>query len=497
MPYDTAWNLSNKTRILFVASEIYPLAKTGGLADVCGALPKFVAEDGSMDFLLMLPGYQSVLDTLDHQFVVAALDDLPGGSARLILGTLPDSELRVIVLDQPDLYGRSGIYTNEDGESWPDNAVRFAALCHAAVRVACGQVWPGWRADIVHCHDWHTGLIPLLISAVSGKRPKTLLTIHNLAFQGNFPIEEAAALDLPANRVRPEDIEFYGQISFLKAGILYADRVTTVSPSYAKEIVKSEFGMGFDGVLAQRKRDLVGILNGIDEELWNPESDAMIPACYSVDDRGDKAECKAALQRDWGLNVDPAAPLVVFVARIELQKMADVMLDILPDLMERPDLQLAVLGAGAPKLEEALAAWPARAPGRVAVRIGYAEEAAHQLLAGGDMLLHGARFEPCGLTPIYAMRYGTIPLVTKVGGLRDTTTDASTENLADGIANAVQFSEPTAEAMLSAVDYAIALYSERQVWEQMQTNAMNVDFSWHEPAARYRDLYQVLTEATV
>lgn len=478
--------------MLFVSSEIYPLAKSGGLADVSGALPRFIAAAGDIDIILMLPGYPTALELLENQVPLVQLRDLPGGDATLILGDLPGSDLRVLVTDNPELFSRPGLYTDENGLDWPDNATRFAALCHAACLVAIGDVLPHWRADVVHCNDWHTGLVPVLLAAQPDPRPKTVVTIHNLAFQGNFPGTVLHDLALPEGRYSPDSLEFYGNLSFLKSGILHADILTTVSPSYAEEILDDEFGMGFEGVLRSRRQDLVGILNGIDTDAWDPAQDRLIPAHYAIDRMAGKARCKSALQADWGLTVDPDATLIIFLARLELQKMADCLIDILPELMARPGLQVAVLGAGAPEFEATLAAWPPRAPGRVAVHIGYDEELAHKLIAAGDFLLHGSRFEPCGLTPLYALRYGTIPIVNRVGGLRDTTIGATAETLDSGAANAVHFVERSAAAMLAAVDQAVALRADPGVWHKLQAAAMAADFSWHKSAAAYSRIYENL-----
>ena len=493
MQPQSARPIANRVRVLFVSSEIFPLAKTGGLADVCGALPAALARDGDIDMLLMLPGYDSALAAVEDAREIAVLTDLPGGRARLLIGTMPGSDLQIVLLDQPGSFHRpGGLYIDEDGREWPDNAIRFAALAHAAVELAMGQVLPNWRADIVHCNDWHTGLIPVLIARQPGHRPRTIMTLHNLAFQGVFPADLLPQLGLPGDSFSVEGVEYFGQISFLKGGINFADKLTTVSPSYASEIVTPEFGMGLEGVLARRQADLVGIMNGIDETLWNPAEDAAIPHPFSADDLAEKAPCKAALQQDWGLVPDPAAPLFVFVARLENQKMADTLLELMPDLIERPGVQIAILGKGAITLQNGFAAWPSRARGRVGVRIGYQENWAHQLLAGGDMLIHGARFEPCGLTPIYAMRYGTVPIVRAVGGLKDSVTAVDSTPIAGSKASGFQFDEANASSMLDAIDRALEFYARPDSWRQLQRNGMTRDFSWHGPAGRYRKLYQEL-----
>jgi starch synthase len=485
--------LANRVRVLFVASEIYPLAKTGGLADVCGALPLELAKDGDVDMLLMVPGYDSAIAAVSDAREVASLPNLPGGPARLLVGTMPGTDIEVALLDQPGSFHRpGGLYIDENGREWSDNAIRFAALAHAAVELAMGRVLPNWRADIVHCNDWHTGLIPVLIAGEQGRRPRTIMTLHNLAFQGLFPPHLLPQLGLPHGSFSVDGVEYFGQVSFLKGGINFADKLTTVSPSYATEIVTPEFGMGLEGVLARRKADLVGIMNGIDETLWNPADDPAIAFSYSAEDLTEKAKCKAALQQEWGLTPDPGAPLFVFAARLENQKMADTLLELMPDLMERSRVQVAILGKGAMSLQDGFAAWPARAPGRAAVRIGYQEDWAHQLLAGGDMLIHGARFEPCGLTPIYAMRYGTVPIVRAVGGLRDSVTAVGATPISGGKASGFQFDEANAISMLDAIDTALEFYARPDSWRQLQRNGMTRDFSWRGPAARYRKLYEEL-----
>jgi starch synthase len=484
---------SNRRRVLFVSAEIFPLAKTGGMADVCGALPAELARDGDIDILLMLPGYDDAFAVMEDLVEIGRLEDLPGGSARLLLGTLPDTDQQVVLLDQPQSFRRSGgLYVDEDGREWPDNGIRFAALCHAAVELALGRVRPQWRADLVHCHDWHTGLIPMLLAMEPGRRPTSILTIHNLAFQGLFPASLLDQLRLPRSLFSIDGYEFFGQISFLKAGIIFADKLTTVSHSYAEEITTPEFGMGLEGLLAQRRADLVGILNGIDTRFWDPQGDETLDMNYSSEDLRGKQACKAGLQRDWGLTLDPDAPLFVYAARLEDQKMADTLLDVLPDLLERRGAQIAILGRGNRMLEQGFAAWPARAPGRIAVRIGYAEEWARQLFAGGDMLIHGSRFEPCGLTPLYALRYGAVPIVRSVGGLRDTIVGVGEHTLSDGTATGFRFAEASGVAMLDAIDSALALFAERDLWDRVRRNGMRRDFSWRKSATRYRRLYDEL-----
>ena len=487
---------SNRLRVLFVSSEIYPLAKTGGLADVCGSLPMALSQEGDIDMVLMLPGYDSVFNLIKDWEELAALPELPGGPGRLLLGSMPDTGLRVVVLDQPQSFRRQGSpYLDENGKDWADNAQRFAALCHAAAHMAQGKILPLWRADVVHCNDWHTALIPAVLAAMPGRKPRTVFTLHNLAFQGLFPPELLSELGLPDSFFSVDGVEFFGRISFLKAGLNFADKLTTVSPSYAEEITMPEFGMGLDGVLTRRKADLSGILNGIDDALWNPESDPVLPMRYSAEDPLNKEICKQQIQREWGLEIDAAAPLFVFAARLEPQKMADTLLEIMPQLLGRPGVQLALVGQGSRPLQDGFREWAERVPGRVAARIGYREDWAHQLLAGGDMLVHGARFEPCGLTPMYAMRYGAVPIVRAVGGLRDSVTPVNDESLDTGEASGFHFAPPTGAGLMEAVDHALSLFRQRPHWRRIQQAGMRKDFSWQFPAQQYRRLYSELAAA--
>lgn len=478
--------------VLFVASEIVPLAKTGGLADVCGALPTALARLG-IDVRLIMPGYPEALARLDAPRQVADLEELlPGVSARLIAGTMPDSGLPVWLVDCPALYDRPGTpYQDPRGCEWEDNAQRFGAFCHAAARVALGQAVHEWRADVVHAHDWHAGLVPLLLALSGQLRPRTVFTVHNAAFQGNFPFTLAAQLSLPQDVLTPEGIEYYDQLSFLKAGVRYADKVTTVSPTYANEICTPEFGFGMDGLFRARRADLVGILNGIDAQQWDPCTDPHLSHNYSCSDLRGKESCKANEQRRLNLNVDTSAPLAVFISRLTWQKMADVLLEKLPAMLTlHPRLQFALHGRGESALEAGFAFMAARFPGRASVQIGYEEGRAHRLHAAGDILLHGSRFEPCGLTQMYAMRYGTVPVVRRVGGLADSVRDAGIHARGASDATGFVFDDATGEAMESALSRCIALYERRpKRWSELRKQAMSGDFGWARSAATYARIY--------
>ncbi len=467
-------------RVLSVASEAYPLVKTGGLGDVVGALPGALAGQG-IRARTLLPGYPAVLAAL----TIIATHALPSG--RVLEGT--GGGLDLLVLDDPGLFDRPGNpYTGADGQDWPDNPQRFAALCAVAADIGQGAL-PGWRPDVVHCHDWQAGLVPAYLHYRGGPRPATVMTVHNLAFAGRAAAALRAALHLPPEAMAIEGLEFYGDISFLKAGLQFADRITTVSPTYAQEIMTPAFGMGFDGLLRARAGVVGGILNGIDTAVWNPATDRLIPAPYSTP--GGRGANKAALQARFGLVADPAAPLFGVVSRLSWQKGLDLLAEALPTLLEAGG-QLCVLGTGEPGLEADLRAAAAAHPRRIGVVIGYDEALAHLVQAGADALLVPSRFEPCGLTQLCALRYGAVPVVARTGGLADTVIDASPMALAAGAATGVVFDRPDAEALRGALRRTAGLYRQPDVWEAMQRAGMRTDVSWTHPAAAYAALYRAL-----
>jgi starch synthase len=475
-------------RVLFASAEIYPLAKTGGLADVSAALPQALATLG-VEIHPFVPGYRQALALAAHKSVVAELEPFGGsGPARLVAARLPDSGQHIWLLDCPHYFDRSGgPYRNEAGDDWPDNAERFAYFSKVAADLAMGRVLPRWHADVVHGNDWHTGLLPLLLRAETGARPGTVFTLHNLAYQGLFPIEVGDRLGLPADALTADGLEFYGRISFLKAGIRYGDRLTTVSPSYAEEILTQEYGCGLEGVLRERAADLTGILNGADYMVWDPLDDPHIAAPYDLRDLAGKRDCKEQVRAELGLDED-GSPLMVWLSRITHQKMADCLAEALPSIVAR-GAQLALLGDGDRWLEERLSDAVRPYGGRAALRIGYEEPLAHRLQAGGDVLLLPARYEPCGLSQLYAMRYGTLPVVRATGGLRDTVIDAREETLRLGVATGFTFDEASAESLLGGIDRALALYRNPLAWARIQRRAMTQDFGWDASARRYFDLY--------
>jgi starch synthase len=478
-------------RVLYVTSEALPLAKTGGLADVSAALPAALSDLG-VDVRLLLPAYPQALEAAPSPREVLRTKNLLGyGEARLLETYLPASQVRVWLLDCPELYNRSGgLYLDEDGQEWSDNPQRFAALAHVAAAIGMGAL-PLWQPDIVHGHDWHAGLVPFLLQGQDSSRPATVQTVHNLAFLGQCDMGLAPQLGLGDAAAVQTHAEFYGRLSFLKAGISTADAITTVSANYAREILTPEYGCGLDGLLQARANRLHGILNGMDDAIWNPETDPHLPHCYSKALLAPKAICKALLQREMGLPENADVPLLASMSRLAHQKMPDVVLEVLPALLEQ-GVQFVLLGDGDRTYRDQFLAMAARYPGQMAVRIGYQEPLAHRILGGADMLMHPSRFEPCGLVPIYAMRYGTIPLVRKIGGMADSVVDATPETILDGSATGFSFTDPDAASLLACAQRAIALYSKPLSWRKLQAAAMSRDFSWRRSAQIYADLYHSL-----
>lgn len=477
-------------QVLSVASECVPLVKTGGLADVVGALPGALKAEG-VDMAVLLPGYPAVMAGLGAGAQeVLAEEDLFGGPGRVLRGT--GGGLDLMVLDAPHLFDRPGSpYLGADGRDWPDNAERYAALGWIAARIAA-QGAAGWQPDILHLHDWQAGLAPVYLRGMEGGgHARTILTIHNIAFQGLTPANRLDALRLPSAVFHPEGVEYYGQISALKAGLVFADRLSTVSPTYATELTTPAFGMGLDGLLSARAADLSGILNGIDDAVWDPAADADLATRYKTP-RG-KAANRAALRAEFGL-ADAPGPLCVIVSRLTEQKGIDLVLDTLPSLLERGG-QLALLGSGDAQYEEALRRAADANPG-VAVRIGYDEALSHRVIAGGDAILVPSRFEPCGLTQLYGLRYGTIPLVARTGGLADTVIDANPAALRAGVATGVQFAPVNDDALAHAMSRLCDLFAEPAVWTKLQRNAMKQPVGWATAAAEYAALYRGLEQAS-
>jgi starch synthase len=479
-------------RVLYVTSEVYPLAKTGGLADVSAALPAALKEFG-VDTRVLLPGYPQAIERAANPQEVVRFGDILGcGDVRLLESVLPDTRVPVWIVDCPRLYNRGGgLYQTDEGADWPDNALRYAVLNHAAAALAAGAI-ESWRPHIVHANDWHAGLLPLMLSRKRGAAP-SVFTIHNLAYQGVFGMDAFEGTGLPAKAIG--DVEFYGRISYLKAGIRGADAVTTVSPTYAREILTSEYGCGLEGVLRERD-NITGILNGADYGIWDPKTDPHIEANYSVRSMYAKALCKAAIQRELGLDVNAEAPLMAFMSRLVHQKMPDLVLEALPALLEN-GLQFALVAEGDRGYLCAFQELAARYPGQVAICPRYEEVIAHRILAGADTLAHPARFEPCGLVPIYAQRYGTVPIVRRCGGMADSVIDATQERLQKGTATGFSFDDPTSAGFFEGASRALDLYRQPIAWRKIQASAMAQDYSWRRSAALYAELYGSLLGSSV
>jgi starch synthase len=472
-------------KILFVSSEVYPLIKTGGLADVCSSLPKALTELGQ-DIHIIIPNYPSLKTVGDVHFLCSLrIDNHP---INILETTIPDSSVIAWLVDCPELFNTTGNpYLNEQGLPWANSAERFALFCRVAVEVAMDKVNRNWKPDIVHCNDWQSGLVPALLS-MEADRPKTVFTIHNMAYQGLFPVASVYALNLPGQLWNPNGLEFHGMLSFIKGGIAYADRITTVSPTYALEIQTPAFGYGLEGLLAYRSHNLIGIINGIDMDEWNPETDPHIHQRYSIESLPEKQYNKTELQRRVNLPVNDSVPLFGLISRLVEQKGIDMIIECLPEMMTLP-MQLVLLGNGDKVYEQRLQNLARLYPDKIVIIIDYNESLAHLIEAGSDVFLMPSRFEPCGLNQMYSQRYGTIPIVRKTGGLADTVVDALPESLANHSATGIVFKEAHAGALLEAIKRALLLYSNHAAWQQMQTNAMRKDFSWHRSAEQYLALY--------
>ena len=471
---------------LSVASEIYPLIKTGGLADVTGALPAALAAE-DIDMHTLVPGYPAIMRGLEQSEEVWSDAAFFGGPARLLRASA--SGLRLFVLDAPHLFDRPGNpYSAPGGQDWPDNPQRFAALAYAGALLGRNAI-SSFAPHIVHAHDWQAGLCPAYLALAHGKRPATIMTIHNLAFQGQVPASLLDTLRLPHSAYTPDGVEYYQSIGMLKAGLRYADRLTTVSPSYAAEICTAEGGMGMDGLLRARADRLTGILNGIDTQVWNPEADALIPAKFSAADPAARARCKTGLQQQFGLAESEGALLFGVVSRLSHQKGLDVLLEGLAAL-DAAGAQLVMLGAGDATLEDAFTRAAQARQGRMAVKLGYDEGAAHMIQAGSDAILVPSRFEPCGLTQLCALRYGALPVVSRVGGLADTVIDANAAARSAGVATGFQFAPVTAGAFSATIARVARAWRDRPGWRAMQRNAMRSDVGWVAPARAYAALYR-------
>ncbi|WP_307437586.1 glycogen synthase GlgA [Labrys monachus] len=474
-------------KVLAVASEIYPLVKTGGLADVVGALPAAL-HTHDVAVTTMVPGYPAVLNASEEWAIVATLPSFFGGRTTIKRATVGGLDL--FALDAPHLFDRpGGPYGDLRGQDWPDNPQRYGALSSAAAELCTGLVHD-YLPDIVHVHDWQAAMTLAYLHYSGLPRPKSVITVHNLAFQGQYPPTILGSLALPQRAFALEGIEYYGMIGFLKAGLYFADRITTVSPRYASEIKTAEAGMGLEGLLAGRAASLSGIVNGIDSQEWNPAVDPKLAANFSTGTLGPRARNREALEKRFGIDHD-ASPLFCLVSRLTWQKGIDIMLEALPHLVES-GARLVLLGSGDREMEAAFRQAADLYPGRVGVVIGYDEALSHLMFGGADMTLVPSRFEPCGLTQLYGLRYGCVPVVARVGGLSDTLVDANDAALTLDAATGVQFHPVNAPMLQDAITRAIALYRDKPVWRAMQKRGMQLDLSWTSRAGAYARLYREL-----
>ena len=473
-------------KVLHVCSELYPLLKTGGLADVMGALP-FAQQEIGIDARVLLPAYPAIARGVENTSVVAEFDNFAG---HIVLRYGEYNGLGVYLIDAPHLYAREGNpYHDADYNDYGDNYKRFALLGWVGAELATGlDHW--WRAEVVHSHDWHAGLTSAYLFN-KGRPAKSVFTIHNLAYQGQFNAHHLHEIGLPAGMFHVNGLELFGQISYLKSGLYYSDVVTAVSPTYAQEITSPEFAYGLQGLLGglQQQQRLVGILNGVDAKIWHPRADHYIAHHYDVKSMAGKKQNKQALQAYFNLPQEDNALLFVMVTRLTEQKGVDLLIDSAQEIVEQGG-QLAILGAGAPHLEAGIQQLAHTYPQNIAVKIGYDEALSHLLVAGGDVILVPSRFEPCGLTQLYGLQYGTLPLVRATGGLNDTVVNCDEHSLKVRSATGFVFVQANAEELRQALRAAFALWHKPRTWAQVRANAMAQDFSWQISARHYQALYE-------
>ncbi|PZM08527.1 glycogen synthase GlgA [Rhizobium tubonense] len=474
-------------KVLSVASEIFPLIKTGGLADVVGALPVALKPLG-VDTKTLVPGYPIVMKAIRNPVVRLQFDDLLGEEATIL--EVDHDGVSILVLDAPAFYNRKGgPYVDAAGKDYPDNWRRFAALSLAGAEIAAG-IMPGWRPDLVHAHDWQSALVSVYMRYYPTPELPSVLTIHNIAFQGQFGADVFPLLRLPAHAFSIEGLEYYGDIGFLKGGLQTAHAITTVSPSYAEEILLPEFGMGLEGLIASRIDSLHGIVNGIDPDVWNPETDPMIARNFGPNTMKNRIENRKAIIEHFGLD-DDNGPIFCVVSRLTWQKGMDLLASTIEEIVAM-GAKLVILGAGDAALEGALLSAAANNHGRVGMAVGYNEPMSHLMQAGCDAIIIPSRFEPCGLTQLYGLRYGCIPVVARTGGLNDTIIDANHAAVAAKVATGVQFAHVTSEGLLHAIRHTMQLFRDRKLWTQMQKQGMKSDVSWGKSAERYAALYSSL-----
>ena len=474
--------------LLFVASECAPFVKTGGLADVIGSVPKALAAN-DMNVKILLPGYSQLTDLMERGKEVSRLKNLFGGPAKII--SVQAEDLDLLLLHAPHLYKRNGgIYQDAKGNDWSDNHLRFAALSFIGAKLAMDGVGK-WRADVVSAHDWQAGLVPAYMRQGAKAGPPCVFTIHNIAFQGLFEGNLRTQLGISEKLFTPEGVEYFGKVGFLKAGIALSDKVTTVSPSYANELMLPEFAMGLEGLLAARRSDFTGILNGIDVDVWNPQTDSHIVANYSARSLKGKHKNRSEIEKRFDLTTKSSGPIFCVISRLTTQKGLDLLLEAMPQLVGN-GARLALLGTGEKWLEEGFVKAAKKYKGSVGVIIGYDEALSHLMQAGCDAILIPSRFEPCGLTQLYGLRYGTLPVVARTGGLADTVIDANVAALVSDCATGVQFSPITTAALVQAIIKTCNLYQNKKTWNAMMRRAMRQPVSWQVSGLAYVKLFQDL-----
>ncbi len=488
--------------ILFAASEAYPLVKTGGLGDVIHALPRSLHQQG-MDVRVILPAYRLLLEQI-NSLRIAGWMQVQGANHIHNVRILETSDnhlgVPLLLVDAPNLFDRPGSpYLHPEGYNWHDNAERFTVFSRAVAQLSSSADMLEWKPDVVHAHDWQTGLLPAFLKLIPDA-PASVYTIHNLSYSGIFSHEEFTQLQLPHEWWSAEAMEFFGNFSMLKSGIVFSDKVTTVSPTYAQEIQTPGFGYGFDGVLRAHSQKLHGILNGIDQDIWNPATDTYLTDNYSLKHRylAGKRNNKQALLEQLGVVSDEQAvdiPLLGFIGRLVEQKGVDLLLQTIPRILDNHDARFVILGSGEKHFEAALRELAALYPQRLLLTLGYSEELAHRIEAGADIFLMPSRFEPCGLNQMYSLRYGTPPLVHHVGGLADTVVDASPENISQQRATGFVFHEPSVDAMFNSMEKALNIYKHPGNWHKLVRTAMAQDFGWTKSANDYIQLYQEISTA--
>ncbi len=475
----------NKLKILFASSEVYPLIKTGGLADVSSGLPQAIIKLGH-DIRVILPAYKQVIDGYDCSEVSRhTIDD---HQIRILTTKLEESDMTLWLLDIPELYYRSGgPYGTLDGNDWPDNAERFSTFAKAISEIAMNRLNLNWQPDIIHCNDWQTGLVPAYLS-LEKKRPSTVFTIHNLAYLGLFPHQKFIQMNLPEHWWDWNMLEFHHHFSFIKGGLVFSDQINTVSPTYAEQIKTPEFGYGMEGLLNYRSHLLSGILNGVDYQQWNPETDTLIPQNYGINSFENKKNNKKALQKHFELPENPDVMLIGVVGRMVEQKGYDLILNALSEITQH-NIQITMLGSGESHLESALLNAMDSYPEKISIAIGYDENIAHLIEAGADLFMMPSRFEPCGLNQFYSLKYGTIPFVNNTGGLADSVIDATPEAIQNGSATGFKMEQTTHESFISTFQRAISSFQKPHQWEKICKNGMQQDFSWTKSAEKYIKLY--------